>query len=50
MSIPRRAPQATTKTAKRVSASIIVVWAFVIIEAIGIGCVLIAFSSRVPQP
>jgi hypothetical protein len=48
MLMSRRAPQATTRFSKRLSASTILVWAFVIIEALGIGFVLTTFSSRVP--
>ena len=47
MPILQRPPQATNDAATRVSISRIVVWVFVIIEAIGIGYVLKAFSSRV---
>lgn len=50
MLMSRHAWQATTKPSKRVSASTILVWAFIIIEALGIGYVLTTFSTRVPQP
>ena len=46
MPISERPPQATNESSTRVS--IIAVWVFVIVEAIGIGYVLTAFSSRVP--
>jgi hypothetical protein len=48
MLISRRPPQATTRFPKRRSATTILVWAFVIIEALGIGYALTTFSSRVP--